>query len=217
MPGMAIRNWLVRLMDEPGMGAAKGKEEVFLGAGQPADFHARTSHAAVTKQASSLATMQARELRLAIEIERHPFYTRNGDDVRLDDVNRELRALAAQRSDALQDVRAAKGSDVALHRARMIESGQLGAQIREASAALERAGRTVQGTGTLGRPVAGHVTSPFGMRVHPILRHTKLHTGTDFAGGSPAILAADDGRVLMTVAAGQVAYRLRSFSLGVAA
>ncbi|HEU4910984.1 MAG TPA: peptidoglycan DD-metalloendopeptidase family protein [Actinomycetes bacterium] len=118
---------------------------------------------------------------------------------RLDDANRELRSLAAQRSDALQDVRAAKGSDVALHRARMIESGQLGAQIREASAALERAGRTVQGTGTLGRPVAGHVTSPFGMRVHPILRHTKLHTGTDFAGGSPAILAADDGRVLMTV------------------
>ena len=52
---------------------------------------------------------------------------------------------------------------------------------------------------TFGRPVAGYVTSPFGMRVHPILRHTKLHTGTDFAGGSPAILAADDGRVLMTV------------------
>ena len=43
------------------------------------------------------------------------------------------------------------------------------------------------------------MTSLFGMRLHPILRYTKLHTGLDIAGGG-AIVAPDDGRVLMTVA-----------------
>jgi murein DD-endopeptidase MepM/ murein hydrolase activator NlpD len=117
----------------------------------------------------------------------------------LADANRRLTRLAAQRSDALQAVRAAGAGDRALHQARIVESGQLGAQIRAASAALDRAGTTVQGTGELARPVAGQVTSPFGMRLHPILRYTKLHTGTDFAGGDPTVRAADDGRVLMTV------------------
>ena len=37
------------------------------------------------------------------------------------------------------------------------------------------------------------------MRMHPILRYTKLHTGLDLAGGS-TIVAPDEGRVIMTVA-----------------
>jgi murein DD-endopeptidase MepM/ murein hydrolase activator NlpD len=37
------------------------------------------------------------------------------------------------------------------------------------------------------------------MRFHPILHYTKLHTGTDFAGGDPVIRAADHGRVILTV------------------
>ena len=117
----------------------------------------------------------------------------------LDDANRRLAALAAQRADALQAVQAAGPGDQALHRARLAESGELGSQIRAASAGLEREGRTVAGTGDLGRPAAGQVTSPFGMRFHPILRYTKLHTGTDFAGSDPTVRAADDGRVIMTV------------------
>jgi murein DD-endopeptidase MepM/ murein hydrolase activator NlpD len=40
------------------------------------------------------------------------------------------------------------------------------------------------------------------MRFHPILRYTKLHTGTDFAGGGGAVRAADDGRVIMTAVSG---------------
>ncbi|MGH8895285.1 MAG: peptidoglycan DD-metalloendopeptidase family protein, partial [Actinomycetes bacterium] len=117
----------------------------------------------------------------------------------LDDANRRLAALGAQRSDALRAVLAARGSDVALHRARIAESGQLGAQIRAASVRLERNGATVPGTGQLSDPVGGHLTSPFGMRLHPILKYPKLHTGVDFAGGDSVVRAADDGRVLMTV------------------
>ena len=116
----------------------------------------------------------------------------------LADANSRLTALAAQRSTALQAVQAARGSDVALNQARLAESGQLGSQIDGLSQALARRGDTVQGSGTFAQPLEGTITSPFGMRFHPILHYTKLHTGTDFAGGS-VIHAADDGRVLMTV------------------
>ena len=117
---------------------------------------------------------------------------------RLADANARVTALAAQRSTALSAVQAAKGSDVALNRARLAESGQLGAQIESLSEQLAKRGATVDGTGSFIHPLDGVITSPFGMRFHPILHYTKLHTGTDFAGGS-VIKAADDGRVLMTI------------------
>jgi murein DD-endopeptidase MepM/ murein hydrolase activator NlpD len=46
-------------------------------------------------------------------------------------------------------------------------------------------------------PVAGRVTSGFGMRYHPILHYTRFHSGLDFgaAWGSP-IVAAADGQVI---------------------
>jgi murein DD-endopeptidase MepM/ murein hydrolase activator NlpD len=116
----------------------------------------------------------------------------------LADANARVTVLAAQRSSALSAVQAAKGSDVALNQARLAESGRLGAQIESLSEQLARRGATVDGTGSLIHPLDGVITSPFGMRFHPILHHTKLHSGTDFAGAS-VIKAADDGRVLMTV------------------
>ena len=48
----------------------------------------------------------------------------------------------------------------------------------------------------LGAPVAGHVTSGFGLRRHPILGYVRMHSGIDFAAsfGSP-IYAVSDGQV----------------------
>ena len=48
----------------------------------------------------------------------------------------------------------------------------------------------------LGAPVAGHVTSGFGLRRHPILGYVRMHAGIDFAAGygSP-IYAVSDGQV----------------------
>lgn len=61
--------------------------------------------------------------------------------------------------------------------------------------------RAVTGpTGTLlSRPVDGPITSPFGMRFHPVLHVWKLHTGTDFGVpcGTP-VGAAADGVVTFT-------------------
>src|SRR4051794_38424291 len=50
---------------------------------------------------------------------------------------------------------------------------------------------------TLARPAVGPITSPFGMRVHPITGVRKLHTGTDFGVpcGTP-VKAARAGTVL---------------------
>ena len=116
----------------------------------------------------------------------------------LADADARITALAAQRSTALSAVQAAEAGDVALGQAVLAESGRLGAQIEALSVQLADRGRTVDGTGHFAAPLDGVVTSAFGMRYHPILHYTKLHTGTDYAGGS-VIRAADDGRVLMTV------------------
>jgi murein DD-endopeptidase MepM/ murein hydrolase activator NlpD len=51
--------------------------------------------------------------------------------------------------------------------------------------------------GTLAWPATGPITSPFGMRVHPITGVRKLHTGTDLGVpcGTP-VHAAREGTVL---------------------
>lgn len=51
-------------------------------------------------------------------------------------------------------------------------------------------------TGLFGAPVAGHLTSGYGMRRHPILGYVRMHSGVDYAAswGSP-IYAVTDGRV----------------------
>jgi murein DD-endopeptidase MepM/ murein hydrolase activator NlpD len=57
-------------------------------------------------------------------------------------------------------------------------------------------GATVRRT-TLAAPVAGRVTSGFGMRRHPILGYARMHAGVDFKApyGAP-IYATGDGRVV---------------------
>lgn len=48
--------------------------------------------------------------------------------------------------------------------------------------------------GVMQRPVLGHLTSTFGMRMHPILGYSRMHQGVDFGApmGAP-IVAATDG------------------------
>lgn len=69
-------------------------------------------------------------------------------------------------------------------------------QLREAEAA-ERAGRGVGDTGSgWVKPTNGWLSSPFGNRLHPILRTTRLHAGVDLAAvtGTP-IVASRGGTV----------------------
>lgn len=53
-------------------------------------------------------------------------------------------------------------------------------------------------SGQLAWPCSGRISSPYGMRFHPVLHRTKMHTGMDIAapGGTP-IRAAAAGKVVM--------------------
>jgi murein DD-endopeptidase MepM/ murein hydrolase activator NlpD len=134
----------------------------------------------------------------------------------------EVRAIVATRSKAHRE--AIRAKQIELDRiARLEASRERVAQMLRALAAEERkqaaeaaaaaaaaaagapapAGKTATAAptdaeGFLTLPVAGgYVTSPYGMRMHPILRVYKLHDGTDFgaACGTP-IYAAADGQVV---------------------
>ena len=105
-----------------------------------------------------------------------------------------VRAVAAKAAHA------AKRSDA--HKLKSLEndSARLAAQLR-ALAAKERAkgGNSAggDGGGTLSYPANGPITSPYGMRYHPILHVWKLHDGTDFGVpcGTP-VHAAASGTIL---------------------
>ena len=59
-------------------------------------------------------------------------------------------------------------------------------------------------------PVAGPITSRFGMRRHPILRFARMHRGVDFGGGWGApIVAAADGQVMRAGWAGGYGRQVR--------
>ena len=89
-------------------------------------------------------------------------------------------------------------------------SAQIGAMLKErqaaraaaAAAAAQAAGQGssytwVQGTGQLGWPVSGEITSPYGYRVHPIWGTTIYHSGIDIGvdEGTP-VHAADSGVIV---------------------
>ena len=59
-------------------------------------------------------------------------------------------------------------------------------------------------------PVAGRITSGFGLRVHPILRFARMHRGIDFGAGYGApIVAAADGQVTLSGWAGGYGRQVR--------
>jgi murein DD-endopeptidase MepM/ murein hydrolase activator NlpD len=122
------------------------------------------------------------------------------------------RAATAEQAVAAQ-VRARAAARVAAHGAVVQERARL-AQLRsertrittmlaaiarrQARQAQRRSAATVRpSTGYLSFPVNGPITSPYGMRVNPILHILELHDGTDFgaACGTP-IKAAAPGKVL---------------------
>jgi len=80
------------------------------------------------------------------------------------------------------------------------------AELEESSRKLEAMIRQLQGgssealgTGVFTWPTPGYttITSPYGMRYHPILKTRKMHTGVDIgAPMSATIVAADSGKVI---------------------
>lgn len=77
------------------------------------------------------------------------------------------------------------------------ETARLGQMVRSLQAGGSSGPR--KGTGRFIWPANGPVTSPFGMRMHPILHTMRMHYGIDIgaAYGSP-VVAPDDGTVVYT-------------------
>ena len=76
------------------------------------------------------------------------------------------------------------------------QTSEAGGQFVDALANVTAPAMPQEDTIALGAPVAGHVTSGFGLRRHPILGYVRMHAGIDFAAsfGSP-IYAVSDGQV----------------------
>ncbi len=105
----------------------------------------------------------------------------------------ELSAQSDQKEELLASVRQEKGSyEKALEELEQT-SRELEALIRASQSGEQL------GTGVYTWPTPGYsaITSPYGMRFHPILKTRKLHTGVDIGAPSGAkIVAADTGKVI---------------------
>ncbi|MGN6243784.1 MAG: M23 family metallopeptidase [Motilibacteraceae bacterium] len=108
-------------------------------------------------------------------------------------------ALVGARSSALAAAQAAAAQDEAQYQQLLAEGAQLGQQLAgDGLAGMDEQLRFVAPVpGSLQRPAAGPITSPFGMRVHPVTGVYKLHSGVDWGVpcGTP-VAAAAAGRVL---------------------
>ncbi|MFI6980150.1 peptidoglycan DD-metalloendopeptidase family protein [Embleya sp. NPDC050154] len=118
------------------------------------------------------------------------------------DAEAKVAALAKQREAALATAREEKAADQQRYEATRSEQKRLTELANRSNAPAGAAGRASSSAkqgGALSYPVRGPVSSGFGMRYHPILEYTKLHTGTDFAvPQDTSVTAARAGTVVQT-------------------
>ncbi|MDX1934464.1 MAG: peptidoglycan DD-metalloendopeptidase family protein [Capsulimonadales bacterium] len=129
-------------------------------------------------------------------------------DAKARQVTEQMRELAVRQEEQARDTRRMRHvlAEARTRRAEIedelaaleADSERIAARIRALQETpLGRARRLIAFTGGFLRPVDGPITSRFGMRYHPILHVTKLHTGIDFGAGiGTPILAAADGVVI---------------------
>jgi murein DD-endopeptidase MepM/ murein hydrolase activator NlpD len=185
-------------------GGPLGGAAMLLEATSPSDFAERlfSLQAVAASQRSALADLQvaqqssgAREARLAqirstvVAADRQA----QAELAVISDLEAQASAAASKvgrlvraRRAAVVAGRAAAADDSARAASLAAEGGSLQSALaaqaaRELGPAGARHGYDVPvQPGALARPVSGPVTSPFGMRVHPITGVRKLHTGADF-------------------------------------
>ena len=99
----------------------------------------------------------------------------------------ELNASSAQVSAMLKERQAARAAAAA----------EAAAAAAQSSGGQGASDNWVQGTGQLGWPVSGEITSPYGYRVHPIWGTTIYHSGIDIGVDEGTPVHAADGGVVV--------------------
>lgn len=99
----------------------------------------------------------------------------------------ELNASSAQVSAMLKERQAARAAAAAA----------VAAAAAQSSGGQGASDNWVQGTGQLGWPVSGEITSPYGYRVHPIWGTTIYHSGIDIGVDEGTPVHAADGGVVV--------------------
>jgi len=108
---------------------------------------------------------------------------------------REIAAASSRQKVVLQQIQSEKSAVEAALDELEAESARIEAELRK----LAGNDSTVYGTGKMTWPTPGYsrITSPYGMRRHPILKTNRMHTGVDIGAPMSAnVVAADDGVVI---------------------
>lgn len=111
----------------------------------------------------------------------------------------EVDRLVDKREDAKDDAAKAKAEDEKQLRQLEQERAELEARIAGLVDSEKELGGVGSGDsgGTLSKPVDAPITSPYGMRFHPILHVNKLHDGTDFGASCGTPIRAAAGGVIV--------------------
>ncbi len=126
--------------------------------------------------------------------------------VQLEDIEAQLAVLAAEQADQA----AAVAADLAVLAGKLDQvdhdiadfadqlDGLEAEQSRVEQLIQEEASKEGTAPGILVRPVPGAITSSFGMRMHPILGYSRMHTGVDMSAPyGQEIKAGGSGRVIL--------------------
>ncbi|MCW2841317.1 MAG: hypothetical protein JWR55_2800 [Aeromicrobium sp.] len=193
-------------------------EQVSLGEAVSDDQVATMQRLDATRVMLKLHRQKVQKLRDKVKVQRAEAAANLVEKQQLEAAAEEQTATVTQlvtaRESAKGTAATAQAEDERQYQEQLAEAARVEAQLRklaeeEARKAREAAARAKKGQaplpddtgaddqGTLSRPVSGPITSPYGMRKHPITGVYKLHDGTDFgvACGTP-VKAAASGTVI---------------------
>lgn len=192
------------------VGTSEGRESVAFSADSVTSMYVGLQYLSILAEDNDKAillyeSLQTQEERQQFRIEAEEVEV--ADQVgELELVEAELAVLAAQQSEQAAAVAAelanlnarldAVDSDIAEFSDEL--DGLEAEQARVERLIEEEASKEGDAPGVLVRPVPGAITSGFGMRVHPILGYSRMHTGVDMrAAYGQEIKAGGSGRVIL--------------------
>ncbi|MGD8200048.1 peptidoglycan DD-metalloendopeptidase family protein [Ornithinimicrobium sp. W1679] len=174
--------------------ARKAEEEALRKAAEAEAARQAAEQAAAEQAAEERARQRAAEREAERQRQAEADAQRRADEQAAAEARRRAEAAAQEAAAAERAAQEADERQAAEERERQVAAeaeSERRAQVAQVAAQTS--------SGFLSQPVAGGVTSEFGMRLHPILGVTLLHSGIDFSGGCGApITAAADGVVHST-------------------